>query len=285
MLYLCPTPIGNLSDISRRTLETLQNVDAIACEDTRTSGQLLAHYGISKPLVSYHKFNEQQRASQLLERLKAGENIALVSDAGMPGISDPGQILVRRCHEQGIAVTALPGPCAFITALAMSGLDSRRFTFEGFLPPDKKEQEEVLEELRNGRTTMIFYEAPHRLRQTLKLLCPFAGERPAALVREISKKFEEVRTGTLNALAAEVETREPRGEYVILVEGLSRSEQQERQSQSFEDLSLAQHMKLYEDLPLKEAMRQVAKDRGISRREVYDGLLQEKEKGGEEEKG
>ena len=174
-LYLCPTPIGNLSDMTERVLEVLRSVDVIACEDTRTSLGLLSHYEIKKPLISYHKFNEQERSPELIRRLQGtadqpGENIALISDAGMPAISDPGQILVRKCHEAGIPVTALPGPCAFVTALALSGLDSRRFSFEGFLPTDKKEREEVLEALKTARGTTIFYEAPHRLKDTLKLL-------------------------------------------------------------------------------------------------------------------
>ncbi len=276
-LYLCPTPIGNLSDMTERVLEVLRSVDVIACEDTRTSLGLLSHYEIKKPLISYHKFNEQERSPELIRRLQGtadqpGENIALISDAGMPAISDPGQILVRKCHEAGIPVTALPGPCAFVTALALSGLDSRRFSFEGFLPTDKKEREEVLEALKTARGTTIFYEAPHRLKDTLKLLREPSGLRPAACVREISKKFEEIRLGTIPELQAWFEENEPRGEFVILIEGVSDEVRQKQKAERFEDLSMEEHMALYKDLPEKEAMKAVAKDRGISKRDVYAAL-------------
>lgn len=276
-LYLCPTPIGNLSDMTERVLEVLRSVDVIACEDTRTSLGLLSHYEIKKPLISYHKFNEQERSPELIRRLQGtadqpGENIALISDAGMPAISDPGQILVRKCHEAGIPVTALPGPCAFVTALALSGLDSRRFSFEGFLPTDKKEREEVLEALKTARGTTIFYEAPHRLKDTLKLLRKSSGLRPAACVREISKKFEEIRLGTIPELQAWFEENEPRGEFVILIEGVSDEVRQKQKAERFEDMSMEEHMALYKDLPEKEAMKAVAKDRGISKRDVYAAL-------------
>lgn len=276
-LYLCPTPIGNLSDMTERVLEVLRSVDVIACEDTRTSLGLLSHYEIKKPLISYHKFNEQERSPELIRRLQGtadqpGENIALISDAGMPAISDPGQILVRKCHEAGIPVTALPGPCAFVTALALSGLDSRRFSFEGFLPTDKKEREEVLEALKTARGTTIFYEAPHRLKDTLKLLREPAGLRLSACVREISKKFEEIRLGTIPELQAWFEENEPRGEFVILIEGVSNEVRQKQKAERFEDMSMEEHMALYQDLPEKEAMKAVAKDRGISKRDVYAAL-------------
>ena len=278
-LYLCPTPIGNLSDITERTLETLRSVDAIACEDTRTSGVLLAHYDIHKPLISYHKYNEQERSEELIRRLQGSwekdhgdEDIALITDAGMPAISDPGQIQVKKCHEAGVKVTALPGPCAFVTALAVSGLDSRRFSFEGFLPTDKKEREEVLEALKNAQGTTIFYEAPHRLKETLKLLSGVTGERRAAAVRELSKKFEEVRLGTMEELGRYFSENEPKGEFVLLIEGTSLKERQEKARARFEDMTIEEHMALYKDLPEKEAMKQVAKDRGISKRDVYDIL-------------
>ncbi|MBQ7057779.1 MAG: 16S rRNA (cytidine(1402)-2'-O)-methyltransferase [Firmicutes bacterium] len=275
-LYLCPTPIGNLSDISERVLETLRSVDVIACEDTRTSLGLLTHFDIHKPLISYHKFNEQERSEEIIRRLKGldqpEEDVALISDAGMPAISDPGQILVRKCHDAGIRVTALPGPCAFVTALALSGLDSRRFSFEGFLPTDKKEREEVLEALAKARGTTIFYEAPHRLKETLKLLSKSAGERPAACVREISKRFEEIRLGTIEELGIYFDRVEPRGEFVILIEGVPEEERQKEMAARFEDLSIEEHMALYQDLPEKDAMKAVAKDRGISKRDVYAAL-------------
>ncbi len=271
-LYLCPTPIGNLGDISQRTLETLRAVDLIAAEDTRNTGLLLARYEIKAPLISYHQHNEKQRSQELIERMQQGAQIALVTDAGMPAISDPGQVLVRRCHEAGVPVTALPGPCAFVTALALSGLDSRRFVFEGFLPVDKKERRQVLEDLQTSRRTMIFYEAPHRVKETLKTMAEVAGDRPAAAVRELTKKFEEIKLMKLSDLAAYYEENEPRGEYVLLVEGQTAEQQEETRKQQFEGLSLEQHMALYADLPEKEAMKAVAKDLGISKRDVYAQL-------------
>jgi len=272
MLYLCPTPIGNLGDISQRTLETLQAVDLIAAEDTRSTGLLLKQYHIQTPLISYHQHNERERSEELIHKIKEGRQIALVTDAGMPAISDPGQILVRRCHEAGVLVTALPGPCAFVTALAMSGLDSRRFTFEGFLPADKKECQQVLADLRESTKTTIFYEAPHRLKQTLKLLSEAAGERPAAAVRELTKKFEEVRLLPLRELAAYYEEHEPRGEFVILIEGKTKEQRLAEQQKRYEALSIEEHMALYAELPEKEAMKAVAKDRGITKRDVYAQL-------------
>ena len=272
MLYLCPTPIGNLGDISQRTLETLQAVDLIAAEDTRSTGLLLKQYHIQTPLISYHQHNERERSEELIHKIKEGRQIALVTDAGMPAISDPGQILVRRCHEAGVLVTALPGPCAFVTALALSGLDSRRFTFEGFLPADKKECQQVLADLRESTKTTIFYEAPHRLKQTLKLLSEAAGERPAAAVRELTKKFEEVRLLPLRELAASYEEHEPRGEFVILIEGKTKEQRLAEQQKRYEALSIEEHMALYAELPEKEAMKAVAKDRGITKRDVYAQL-------------
>ncbi len=271
-LYLCPTPIGNLGDISQRTLETLRAVDLVAAEDTRNTGLLLARYEIKVPLISYHQHNEKQRSQELIERLQQGAQIALVTDAGMPAISDPGQVLVRRCHEAGVSVTALPGPCAFVTALALSGLDSRRFVFEGFLPVDKKERRQVLEDLRTARRTMIFYEAPHRVKETLKTMAEVAGDRPAAAVRELTKKFEEIKLMKLADLAAYYEENEPRGEYVLLVEGQTAEQQEETRKLQFEGLTLEQHMALYADLPEREAMKAVAKDLGISKRDVYAQL-------------
>ena len=275
-LYLCPTPIGNLGDMTQRTLETLKMVDLIAAEDTRNTGLLLARYGIKTTLISYHQHNEKQRSQELIEKMQQGQQIALVTDAGMPAISDPGQILVRRCHEAGVPVTALPGPCAFVTALALSGLDSRRFIFEGFLPVDQKERRQVLEDLRTSRRTMIFYEAPHRVKETLKLMAEAAGDRPAAAVRELTKKFEQVQLMSLNELAAYYEENEPRGEYVLLVEGQTEEQQEEARKQKFEGLSLEEHMALYADLPEKEAMKAVAKDLGISKRDVYAQLKSHK---------
>lgn len=268
-LILCPTPIGNLKDMPERVIEALKEADVIACEDTRTSGPLLNYFDIHTSLISYHKFNEKERSGELLDRAAKGETVALISDAGMPAISDPGQILVREAHARGIAVTAIPGPSAFVTALAMSGLDSRRFIFEGFLPTDKKEREMVLEELKEAHHTTIFYEAPHRLRETLKLFDTLASDREAAIVREITKKFEECRRGTVKELAAYYEENEPRGEFVVLIEGRSMEEIREEKQKSFGEMSIEEHMALYKDLPEKEAMKKVAKDRGLSKRDIY----------------
>ena len=271
-LVLCPTPIGNLKDISERTLEALQSADVIAAEDTRNTAPLLSYYGIHTPLVSYHKYNEHERSDELLDRVEKGETVALVTDAGMPAISDPGQIIVKRCHERGLPVTALPGPCAFVTALAMSGLDSRRFIFEGLLPADKKERRAVLSELSETHHTTIFYEAPHHLKDTLKEMAEAAGERQAACVREITKKFEECRIGSVRELCAFYEENEPRGEFVIVIEGRSMAEIKAEKQASFESLSIEEHMALYADLPEKEAMKKVAADRGVSKRDIYQAL-------------
>lgn len=271
-LVLCPTPIGNLGDISERVLENLRAADYIAAEDTRTSFPLLKHFDIDKPMISYHKFNETERSGELIEKMREGAVIALITDAGMPAISDPGQILVARCHEEGIPVTALPGPCAFVTALALSGFDSRRFSFEGFLPQDKKEQAEVLDRLSKSTQTVIFYEAPHRLAKTLGAMCEAAADRRCACVRELTKKFEEVRFGTVSELRSYYEENEPRGEFVVLIEGISRETLEEQKRQSFEELSIEDHMALYADLPEKEAMKRVAAERGLTKRDVYQML-------------
>ncbi len=271
-LILCPTPIGNLGDISERVLEELRAADLIAAEDTRTSFPLLRHFGIDKPMLSYHKFNESERSGELIEKLRGGARIALITDAGMPAISDPGQILVKRCHEEGIAVTALPGPCAFVTALALSGFDSRRFSFEGFLPQEKGEQTEALARLASAPMTTLFYEAPHRLVKTLSAMEASCAGRGAACVRELSKKFEEIRFGTVAELRAYYEENEPRGEFVILIAGRSAEELAEEKQAAWAGLSLEEHMALYAALPEKEAMKRVAEERGLSRREVYQAL-------------
>ena len=271
-LYLCPTPIGNRGDMTPRALEVLGAVDLIAAEDTRTSYPLLRAFGIDKPMTSYHKFNEQERTPELIERLKNGAEIALITDAGMPAISDPGQILVHSCHEAGIPVTALPGPCAFVTALALSGFDSRRFRFEGFLPQDKDGKKEALERLARADETVIFYEAPHRLEKTLAEMSRVAGERACCCTRELSKKFEEVRFGTVAELGAYYRENEARGEFVILIAGISREIIEREKQAAWESLSLEEHMALYRELPEKEAMKRVAAERGISKREVYAAL-------------
>lgn len=275
MLILCPTPIGNLKDITERTRQALTEADLIAAEDTRNTAKLLSLYGIEKPLLSYHQHNEQSRSEEIIRRIQEGQTIALVTDAGMPAISDPGQILVRKCREANVAVTALPGPCAFVTALALSGLDSRRFIFEGFLPTDKKERGAVLDELKNAHHTTIFYEAPHRLVKTLAELKPFIGERPVAIVKELSKVHEDCRIATAEEHLQYYEENEPRGEYVLIIEGRSSEEIQKETIERFEAMTIREHMALYQDLPEKEAMKKVAKDRGVSKREIYQALINE----------
>ena len=273
MLILCPTPIGNLKDMTERAKQALMEADLIAAEDTRNTAKLLSLYGIDRPLLSYHQHNEQSRSEEIIRRIQDGQTIALVTDAGMPAISDPGQILVRKCREAGVPVTCLPGPCAFVTALALSGLDSRRFIFEGFLPTDKKERKAVLDELLNAHHTTIFYEAPHRLKKTLAELCPVVDGRPMAVVRELTKVHEECRIGTAKEHLAYFEENEPKGEFVLVIEGKRPEELQKEQIARFEEMTVREHMALYADLPEKEAMKQVAKDRGVSKREIYQALL------------
>ena len=274
-LYLCATPIGNLEDITYRVLRTLREVDLIAAEDTRNSIKLLNHFEIKTPMTSYHEYNKIEKAYQLVDKLREGKNIALITDAGTPGISDPGEELVRICHEEGIEVTSLPGPAACITALTMSGLPTRRFAFEAFLPHEKKERAAVLEQLRDETRTMIFYEAPHHLEKTLEELYETLGNREMAICRELTKRYEEVMPTSMEEALAYYKENEPRGEYVLVVQGKSFEELQKEKQQSWESLSLAEHMAVYEEqgIDRKEAMKLVAKDRGISKREVYQGLL------------
>ena len=279
-LYLCATPIGNLEDITLRVLNTLKNVQLIAAEDTRHTLKLLNHYEISTPMTSYHEHNKIAKGVYLLERLLEGESIALVSDAGMPGISDPGADLVRLCYENDVPVTVLPGASAAVTALVISGIDTRRFVFEGFLPHDKKECREVLAALKAEHRTIVFYEAPHRLTNTLCQLADALGnDRKAACVRELTKKFEEVRQGRLAELLAYYETTPPKGEFAIVVEGLSLEIQRMHEIADFALVPVVEHMKQYLDAGMeqKEAMKRVAKDRGVSKREIYAYLHQKKE--------
>ncbi len=276
-LYLCATPIGNLEDITVRALRILKEADLIAAEDTRNSIRLLNHFKIKTPLTSYHEYNKIEKAYLLVEKMKEGENIALITDAGTPGISDPGEDLVRICYEEGIAVTSLPGAAACITALTMSGQKTRRFAFEAFLPRDKKERAEVLKEMEKETRTLIIYEAPHRLLKTLKELYQVLGNRSVTVCRELTKKFEETRKSTLAETAAFYETAEIRGEFVLVIEGKSRQEIQKEEQRVWEDISLQEHMAVYESkgLDRKAAMKAVAKDRGVSRREIYNSLLEE----------
>ena len=274
-LYLCATPIGNLQDMTPRVVETLRAVDVIAAEDTRNSIKLLNHFDIHTPMTSYHEYNKAGKGHKLVERLKAGEDIALITDAGTPGISDPGEDLVRLCREEGIPVTAVPGAAACITALTISGLPTRRFAFEAFLPADKKERQAVLKEMENETRTMVVYEAPHRLVRTLKNLKDVLGNRRIRICRELTKKHEDVFAATIEEAAAYYEQQEPRGECVIVIEGKSREELAAGERARWEEMSVAEHMKYYMDrgMEKKEAMKQVARDRGVGKREIYQALL------------
>lgn len=274
-LFLCATPIGNLEDITLRVLRTLKEVDLIAAEDTRNSIRLLNHFEIKTKLTSYHEYNKIEKAAVLVEKMKQGVNVALITDAGTPGISDPGEELVRQCLDANVPVTSLPGACACITALTMSGQPTRRFAFESFLPYDKKEREEILNELKNETRTIILYEAPHHLKKTLKECRKYLGNRNMTVCKELTKKYEKKLRGTLDEVIAFYEENEPRGEYVLVFEGKSRRELKEEEQKKWMELSLEEHMALYldEGKDRKEAMKLVAKDRGIPKRDVYNALL------------
>lgn len=275
-LYLCATPIGNLDDITLRVLDTLKKVDLIAAEDTRHSIKLLNHFHIKTPMTSYHEYNKVEKARYLVEQLKRGVNIALVTDAGTPGISDPGEELVRQCHEAGVELTSLPGPAACITALTLSGLPTRRFCFEAFLPPDKKERQMILEELKEETRTIIVYEAPHRLERTLEELFKTLGERNITICRELTKRYEEAFRTTFSGALSFYEDHEPKGECVVVIEGKSFEQVERERQQSFEEMTIAEHMDQYlsQGIDKKEAMKKVARDRGISKRDVYQSLLE-----------
>lgn len=274
-LYLCATPIGNLEDMTYRAVRTLKEADLIAAEDTRNSVKLLNYFEIQTPMTSYHEHNKIEKGKRLVERLHRGDNVALITDAGTPGISDPGEELVRMCMDEGIKVTAVPGAAACITALTMSGLSTRRFAFEAFLPADKKERSAVLKELSEETRTIVLYEAPHRLVKTLKILYESLGERKASVCRELTKKHETVFESMLSQAIAYYEVHEPRGECVLVVEGKSRERQKEESEASWKEMSVEEHMAYYEEqgIDRKEAMKLVAKDRGTGKREVYKMLL------------
>ena len=274
-LFLCATPIGNRGDITERVKETLSAADLIAAEDTRHSRGLLEHYGISKPLTSYHEHNKYEKAEELLGLLLEGKNIALITDAGTPAISDPGEVLVRRCHEAGVPVTSLPGPCALITALSLSGFPARRFVFEGFLPQETKERKAVLVSLAGERRTIILYEAPHRLVKTLNQLQEVLGGRRICICCELPKIHEEAVWTTLPEAVRFWTENEPRGEYVLVLEGLSEEEAAAEDAARWSGISLTAHLQQYldEGLDKKEAMKAVAKDRGVSKREIYQQLI------------
>lgn len=275
-LYLCATPIGNLEDITYRVLRTLKEVDLIAAEDTRNSIRLLNHFEIKTPMTSYHEYNKIEKAYQLVAKMREGKNIALITDAGTPGISDPGEDIVRICYEEGIPVTSLPGAAACITALTMSGLPTRRFAFEAFLPKDKKEHQAVIEELKTETRTIIIYEAPHHLVRTLQELHDtLGGDRRLTICRELTKRHEEKLQMTLADSLSYYEVNEPRGEYVLIIAGRSREEMKKEEQAGWETLSLEEHMAHYESqgIDRKEAMKRVAKDRGVSKRDIYQALL------------
>ena len=274
-LYLCATPIGNLEDITYRVLRTLKEVDLIAAEDTRNSIKLLNHFDIHTPMTSYHEYNKIEKAEVLIRKMQEGINIALITDAGTPGISDPGEDLVRMCYEAGIEVTSLPGPAACITALTLSGLPTRRFAFEAFLPSDKKERQAVILELVDETRTIILYEAPHRLIKTLNELLEVLGNRKITLCRELTKKHETAFASTIEDVLKFYETQEPKGECVLVVEGKSRAELVQEERAKWEEMTIEEHMEVYlgQGMDKKEAMKAVAKDRGVSKRDIYQALL------------
>ena len=276
ILYLVATPIGNLEDMTFRAVRILKEADLIAAEDTRTSAPLLSHYEIKTPMTSYHEFNKLEKGETLIDKLKEGQNIAIITDAGTPGISDPGEELVARCYEEGIEVFAVPGAVAAVTAVTTSGQHCRRFTFEAFLPKQKKDRKRILDELKEETRTIIIYEAPHHLLDTLKEIKGTLGdEREITLCRELTKKFEEKLKMTLLEAVSYYEENEPRGEYVLCIAGKSRQQVEEETKAKWEDISLEEHLQNYvnQGMDKKEAMKAVAKDRGISKRDVYNALL------------
>lgn len=277
MLYICATPIGNLEDITLRTLRILEEVDLIAAEDTRHSIKLLNHFEIKTPMTSYHEFNKYDKAKVLVDKMAAGMNIALITDAGTPAISDPGEELVKQCHEAGIEVTSLPGPSAFVTALTISGKVARRFCFEAFLPYDKKEREEILNELKTETRTIILYEAPHRLKKTLRELFEVLGDRGISLCRELTKRHETNFRTTLSGAVSYYETEEPKGEFVLVIEGADRQELKEEAMEEILSMSIPEHVRYYmeQGMDKKEAMKRTARDRGVGKRDIYQVLLEE----------
>lgn len=277
-LFLCATPIGNLEDITLRVLRTLQEVDLIAAEDTRNSIKLLNHFQIKTPMTSYHEYNKIDKGRFLVEKMLSGENIALITDAGTPGISDPGEELTAMCYEAGIPVTSLPGPAACITALTLSGLPTRRFAFEAFLPMEKKERQAVLEELKNETRTIILYEAPHKLVKTLGDLYKALGNRKMTLCRELTKKHETAFQTTIEELIHYYGEEKPLGECVLVIQGKSRLEMEKEAQASWESIPIEEHMRQYEEkgISRKEAMKLVAKDRGMTKRDIYQYLINKK---------
>lgn len=274
-LYICATPIGNLEDITLRVLRILKEVDLIAAEDTRNSIKLLNHFGIKTRMTSYHEYNKVEKARYLVEQMAAGQSVALITDAGTPVISDPGEELVRQCHAAGIPVTSLPGACAAVTALTMSGRNTRRFAFEAFLPADKKERAQILNTLAKETRTMIIYEAPHHLQKTLRELYEVLGNREMTICKELTKRYENVFLTTLSDAIAFYEQEEPRGEYVLVIEGKAFEELKEEDIRQWEVMTIEEHLTYYmeQGMDKKTAMKQVAKDRGISKRDVYAATI------------
>ena len=277
-LYLVATPIGNLDDMTYRAVECLKNVDLIACEDTRHSRILLDHYDIKTRTTSYHEHNKYEKAAELVMQMRQGIKVAVITDAGTPGISDPGEELVKQAQEAGLEVTSLPGPSAVITALSMCGLPSRRFAFEGFLPADKKERREALGRLSQDTRTMVIYEAPHRIKKTLKELLDNLGDRQIRICRELTKKFEEVMRFTVSEAIEYFENTEPKGEMVVVIEGLSQEEADHAKAQEWASMSVEEHVRVYieQGMSEKDAMKAAAKDRNVSKREIYDALKVQK---------
>lgn len=276
ILYLCATPIGNLEDITFRVLRTLKEVDIIAAEDTRNSIKLLNHFEIKTPMTSYHEYNKIEKGKELVQLLKNGTNIALITDAGTPGISDPGEELVRMAKEAGITVTSLPGACACVTALTISGLPTRRFAFEAFLPSDKKECRQILSDLQKETRTILLYEAPHRLKKTLVLLLETLGDREMTVCRELTKKHETTVSGRISEVLAHFETEEPRGECVLVIHGKDFSEFEHEEQEKWQEMSVDEHVQYYlsQGMDKKEAMKAAANDRGVSKRDIYQALLE-----------
>ncbi len=277
ILYLVATPIGNLSDMTSRAIDTLREVDLIAAEDTRNSIKLLNHFEIKTPMTAYHEYNKYDKADYLVNELLGGKNIALITDAGTPGISDPGEVLVSKCHENAVPVTSLPGCCALISALIISGLPTRRFCFEAFLPSDKKERQDIIGELKTETRTIIIYEAPHHLVKTLTELRDNLEDRQITVCKELTKKFETINRTTLSEAVDYYTNNEPKGEYVLVLSGADKSKLVLEEQLAWQQMSLEEHMELYleQGIDKKEAMKKVAKDRGITKRDVYQALLEE----------
>lgn len=276
-LYLCATPIGNLEDMTYRAVRILQEVDLIAAEDTRNSIKLLNHFDIHTPMTSYHEYNKYDKARVLVGYLSEGKNIAVITDAGTPGISDPGEELVRQCQEAGITVTSLPGACACVNALVISGLPARRFCFEAFLPTDKKERAGILEELKTETRTIVLYEAPHRLVRTLRELQDALGNRRLTICRELTKKHETVFRTTIEEAIAFYTEQEPKGECVLVIEGVSIETLKAEERKQWDTMSIPEHVEYYisQGNDKKAAMKLAAADRGISKREIYQAMINE----------